>query len=96
MSILGDSGNALQPEATRALGGEAETPALEAAEPGLELGAGLGTGQAVAPTMRETLAEPARLGRTGTIECPHCHAPAPADARFCPNCGRALQAQSER
>src|SRR5918999_4098269 len=29
-SILADSGNALQPEATRALGGEAETPALEA------------------------------------------------------------------
>ena len=95
-SILGDSGNALQSEATRALGGEADTPALEMAETGLELGAGLGTGQAVAPTIRETLAEPARLGKAGTIECPHCHAQAPADARFCPNCGRALQTQAER
>ena len=45
-------------------------------------------------TMRETLAEPARLERAGTVECPHCHAQAPADARFCPNCGRALQAQA--
>jgi membrane protease subunit (stomatin/prohibitin family) len=96
MSILGDSRNALQPEATRALGGEADTPALEAAETGLELGAGLATGQAVTSTMRETLAEPARLERAGMIECPHCHAQAPADARFCPNCGRALQRQSER
>ena len=95
-SILGDSGNALQPEATRSLGGEADRPALDAPETGLELGAGLGTGQAAAPTIRETLAEPARLGRTGTIQCPHCRAQAPADARFCPNCGRALQTQSER
>ena len=95
-SILGGSGNAPQHEAPPALGGEADTPALEAAETGLELGAGLGIGQAVAPTVRETLTEPARPGRAGTIECPHCHAQAPVDARFCPNCGRALQAQSER
>jgi membrane protease subunit (stomatin/prohibitin family) len=96
MSILGDSGNALLPDATVALGGKADTPALEAAETELELGAGLGTGQAVAPTRRETLVEPARLGKAGTIECPHCQAQAPADARFCPNCGRALQAEAER
>ena len=44
--------------------------------------------------MRETVVEPARLGRAGTIECPHCHAQAPVDARFCPNCGRPLQSQA--
>jgi membrane protease subunit (stomatin/prohibitin family) len=96
MSILGSSGNAPRSEAAEALGGNAETPALEAPQTKLELGAGIGGGPAVAPAMRETVAEPARLGRAGTVECPHCHAQAPADARFCPNCGRPLQAQASQ
>jgi membrane protease subunit (stomatin/prohibitin family) len=95
-SVRANSARPLQFEAEKALGGDADTPALEAAQPGLEFGAGLGDGQALIPTRRETPAEPARLGRAGTIECPHCHAQAPADARFCPNCGRALQTQSAR
>ena len=95
-SIFGNSGNARGSEAAKALDEDADTPAIEAPQRGLELGTGLGVGEAIAPTMRETVAEPARLGRAGTIECPHCHAQAPADARFCPNCGRLLQAQAER
>jgi membrane protease subunit (stomatin/prohibitin family) len=94
MAILGDAGNSRQSESAQALGGGANTPALEAPQTELELGTGLGAEQVVAPTRRETLLEPARRGRAGTIECPHCHAQAPADARFCPNCGRALQAQA--
>ena len=74
-----------------ALGGDDDTPALNPAQTGLELGAGLGIGQAMADSVRETLAEPARLERAGTIECPHCHATVPADSRFCPNCGKKLQ-----
>jgi len=93
MSVLGDSASSQRFEAARALGGVSDTPALEAAQAGLELGDGLGIGEAVSPAMRETSAEPALHARSGTIECPHCHAQAPADARFCPNCGRALQAQ---
>jgi membrane protease subunit (stomatin/prohibitin family) len=95
-SILGDSENALPSKAARALGGNAKTPALEAPQTELELAAGVVGGQALAPAMRETAAEPARLGRAGTVECPHCHAQAPADARFCPNCGRALGAQASQ
>jgi membrane protease subunit (stomatin/prohibitin family) len=96
MSVLGDPGTSRQFEAARALGGDADTLALEAAQTGPELGASLGIGQAMAPTSHETLPEPARIGQSGTIECPHCHAQAPADARFCPNCGRALDAQAVR
>jgi membrane protease subunit (stomatin/prohibitin family) len=95
-SVLPDSGRSPHAEVARAVGGGADTPALEAAQTGLELGAGPEIGQTVNPTMRETLAEPVRLERSGTTECPHCHAQAPADARFCPNCGRALQTLSER
>jgi membrane protease subunit (stomatin/prohibitin family) len=94
MSILGDSGNALQSDEARALPGDADTPEIEAPQRGLELGTGLGVGEAMAPVTRETVAEPARLGRAGTMECPHCHAQAPVDARFCPNCGRPLQSQA--
>src|SRR5215210_1039386 len=65
MSILGSSGTAPRSDAAEALGGNAATPALEAPQTELELGAGTGGGPAVAPAMRETVAEPARLGRAG-------------------------------
>ena len=95
MAVLGDAGKYLQFEAAQALGGSEERPALDAAQTGLELGAGLGIGQAMASSMRDTLGEPARLEseRSAAIECPHCHAKAPAGSRFCPNCGRELEAR---
>jgi membrane protease subunit (stomatin/prohibitin family) len=94
MTILGDPGRYMQFEAAKALGNQGGTPALGTAQTGLELGAGLGIGQALANTMRETLAQPARLEQAGTVECPHCHARIPADSRFCPNCGQSLQPAS--
>jgi membrane protease subunit (stomatin/prohibitin family) len=93
-SVLGDFTSPPRSEEAEALGGVADTPALEGPQTGLELGDGQLVGQAMAPNTREPLLEPARLARSGTIECPHCHAQAPADARFCPNCGRALQART--
>jgi membrane protease subunit (stomatin/prohibitin family) len=93
MAVLGDPAKYMQFEAAKALGGEEGSPAVGAAPTGLELGAGLGIGQAMASAMRETLAEPARLESGGLVECPHCHAQVPAGSRFCPNCGRALQAE---
>jgi membrane protease subunit (stomatin/prohibitin family) len=97
MAILGDPGRYMQFEAAKALGNQGNqgnTPALDTAQTGLELGAGLGIGQALANTMRETLSQPARLEQSGTMECPHCHARIPAGSRFCPNCGQSLQPAS--
>jgi membrane protease subunit (stomatin/prohibitin family) len=95
MAVLGDAGKYLQFEAAKALGAADETPALDAARTGLELGAGMGLGQTLGSTLRETQAEPARLERSGTVECPHCHAVIPSGSRFCPNCGKPLPPQVE-
>jgi membrane protease subunit (stomatin/prohibitin family) len=93
MEILGDPNRYLQFETAKALGGQGDTPALGAAQSGLELGAGMAIGQAMAANLRETLSEPARheLGRGGVVRCPHCQAEVPADAKFCPNCGKQLR-----
>jgi membrane protease subunit (stomatin/prohibitin family) len=91
MTVVGDTGRYLQYEAAKALAEGQGTPALDAAQTGMELGAGLGLGQAMASAMRETVAQPARLEQGGTVECPNCHATVPADARFCPNCGEKLR-----
>ena len=93
MAILGDPQTYLQFETAKALGNAGEgNPGLGAAQSGLELGAGLGLGQAMAQTFRETLNQPARIESGGTIECPNCHATIPAGSKFCPNCGQRLQA----
>lgn len=92
MAILGDPKQYLQFEAAKSLGGDQANPALNPAQTGLELGAGLGLGQAVAETIRETVSEPARHGKVESVECPRCKSAAPADARFCPNCGLELRA----
>lgn len=91
MAILGDPTRYMQFQAAKALGGEQGAQALNPAQTGLELGAGMGLGQAMANTLRETMNQPARLEKQGTIECPNCHAEVPADARFCPNCGQQLR-----
>ena len=93
MAVLGDPRRYLQFETAKALDGEGGAPALGAAKSGLELGAGLGIGQAMAENLRETLKEPARLEKAGTMTCPHCQAEVPAGSRFCPNCGRQLQTE---
>ena len=69
MSILGDSGNTPRSEAAKALGGNAGTPALEAPQTELELGAGIAGGQAMASTMRETVcgARASWQGRDGGV-----------------------------
>src|SRR5688572_10617203 len=66
MAVIGDPGRYLQVEAAQALGGEEGARGLDAGASAMELGAGLGIGQAMASSMRETLVEPARLEQAGT------------------------------
>jgi membrane protease subunit (stomatin/prohibitin family) len=91
MAALGDSGQDRQREAAKSLEGGATIPALDQPETSVELGSGFDLGQSITEPARETVAEPARHGKVSTVECPQCHAMVPADARFCPNCGRQLQ-----
>jgi hypothetical protein len=93
MGAIGDSNRSVQVKAAQALGGEEGAQALDAGASATELGAGLGIGQAMASSPRETMAEPARLVQAGTVECPYCHATIPADSRYCPNCGRQLKSE---
>jgi membrane protease subunit (stomatin/prohibitin family) len=91
MAVIGDTQRFLQFETAKSLGESGGTPALNPAQTGLELGAGLGIGQAMANSIRETVTQPARHEDMGTRVCPHCQAVVPTDARFCPNCGQRLQ-----
>jgi membrane protease subunit (stomatin/prohibitin family) len=91
MAALGGASQDRERETAVPLDGGAAMPALDQPAADLELGSGLGLGQSLPEPARETVAEPARHGRVGTVECPQCHAMVPADARFCPNCGRQLQ-----
>jgi membrane protease subunit (stomatin/prohibitin family) len=71
------------------------------------MGAGLGAGVAMGGAMMEAMKDafsgnqppPASPGGTGvspvspaTITCPKCGQAAPAEAKFCPNCGQSLEA----
>jgi membrane protease subunit (stomatin/prohibitin family) len=87
MAILGSRGPDVQVDATPALAGDGETPALGSPQAGVGLDAGLGSRPTTSESGRETLAEPARLGQAGEVECPRCHAVVPGGSRFCPNCG---------
>ncbi|MBA2598325.1 MAG: SPFH domain-containing protein [Chloroflexia bacterium] len=75
------------------VGAGEESAALAPGNVGLELGSGETGGEIIQFPVRETVSEPAHLEKTGTIECPHCHAQAPVGSRFCPNCGRSLQTE---
>ncbi len=90
MALTGDTEQNRRIETSNALGEGDETPALLAGDPGLDLDTGFSGEPAMAPGSRETVNEPARLGVAESVECPHCHAAAPASSRFCPNCGRQL------
>ena len=95
-SILGLPGQTTDSGEATSIGAGTQPPALDAPESAFELSAGLGLGQSFAPAAHEAEAETVRRGGRGTIECPHCHAEAPPDARFCPNCGRPMQANAGR
>jgi membrane protease subunit (stomatin/prohibitin family) len=102
MAALGDMGTYTQFQAAQALRDAAQNPGGggAAASTGVGLGAGLGLGQAMAGAVREGFAPSqqsapapaAPAAAPATVTCPHCQATVAAGAKFCPNCGQALQA----
>jgi membrane protease subunit (stomatin/prohibitin family) len=101
MAVLGDMGQYVQFKTAQAIGDVANNPGGggDAASTGVGIGAGLGMGQAMAQTMRDAFRQtPSQTPLAGgaaapaTTTCPNCRATIPADSKFCPNCGTALQA----
>lgn len=96
MAAVGLGHNYLGFKAARALGDAAAQPggAGGAASEGLGLGVGAGVGMAIPGIIREALAGTtgsagaAPASHTTAAFCRHCGTPLPADARFCPGCGK--------
>ena len=107
MAALGDMNTYTQFQAAQAMRDAAQNESGGAAAAGLGLGAGVGLGQAMAGAFQGA-GQQAQQGQQGqqapatpqaapaTRTCPHCQAQMPANARFCPTCGKAVPAATTR
>ncbi|NLG37918.1 MAG: zinc-ribbon domain-containing protein [Clostridiales bacterium] len=86
MGVIGNMGTFTQYQAAQAIREAARNEGGGLAGAGVGLGAGAALGQAFAGAMNQPAAPPA-----ATAVCPHCVAQAPADAKFCPVCGKAMK-----
>jgi membrane protease subunit (stomatin/prohibitin family) len=86
MGAVGDMGKFVQFKAAKAMekaaekGGEASS--------GMGLGMGAGMGMMIPGMINQAMQDGKRQeATTATKPCPACHKPAPATAKFCPECG---------
>lgn len=97
MGVLGNMGQYQQYQAAEALRDAArnESGGLAGAGAGLGAGAALGGIMANAFTGNQQQATPPSLpvAQTEKVNCPHCQAPINAAAKFCGDCGKAVQKQ---
>lgn len=92
MEAAGDMKKFLQFRTAQAIGDmpQAGGGAADGAAAGVGLGAGIGMGAAMAGAMKEAMSStPTAPPAAGGATCPAGHA-APADAKFCPQCGAAM------
>jgi membrane protease subunit (stomatin/prohibitin family) len=106
MAALGDMATYTQFQAAQAMREAAQNPSGGAAGTGVGLGAGIGLGQAMAEAFRTAGQSGQAAGQTGqgvtpapagaaTVVCPHCGATIPANAKFCPECGKPVASASK-
>ncbi|MBC5823616.1 MAG: SPFH domain-containing protein [Candidatus Eremiobacteraeota bacterium] len=88
MGVIGNLNQYMQYKGARAMEEAAQNPGGAAgATAGLGIGAGLGfmmPGMLNQAMQQQTSAQP-------TTSCPSCHAAIPANAKFCPSCGKPAQ-----
>lgn len=94
MGALGDMSTYMQYKTAQAIGDAAQNPGGggELASTGVGLGAGVAMGQAMAQSVRDATSpqQGGQPAQTATATCPSCQATVPANAKFCPNCGKPM------
>ncbi len=89
MGAVGDMNRFLKFKAAKAIEGAGAGAAGGAAAQGMGLGAGIGLGAALPGMIFDAMGRGAvEKPSAGTVFCAGCHNEIPADARFCPRCGK--------
>ena len=105
MAAIGNMDTYSQYQAAQAMRDAAQNQSGNVASTGVGLGAGIGLGQAMANSFQRAQpgqapqqqaapqqgADPQGTAQAATITCPHCGSTIPANAKFCPVCGKPVQ-----